>query len=69
MSADEQEVNRLLALIEEEKRKPEPDMRKMKRMVGKIQWLKREDDFREVRTGQNARFQVHTSVRTWRDDC
>lgn len=67
MDIDEQ-VKQLLALIEAEKRQPKPDRKQMRRWLSSIRSLRYHLDYRNTYTGQDARFLVHTSMRTWRDD-
>lgn len=70
MSDEEQQIERvvknLLAAIEEEKRKLDPDKELMRLLFKRIWQLK--EDWRTTYTGQEARFLMHTSMRTWRDD-
>ena len=62
------QVKQLLALIEEEKRQPQPDKKQMRKWLSEIRSLRWEDDYRTTYTGQDAKFLTHTSMRTWRDD-
>ena len=63
----EYEVKRRLAAIEEEKRQPKPNKKLMRKLFREIWELK--EDWRTTHTGQENRFLMHTSMRTWRDDC
>ena len=60
------QVKQLLALIEEEKRQPKPDKKQMRKWFNEIVQLK--EDWRTTYTGQDNKFQMHTSMRTWSDD-
>lgn len=60
-------VRELLDLIEKEKQSPKPDKKQMRRWFAEIVRLK--EDWRTTSTGQDNMFWVHTSMRTWRDDC
>lgn len=61
-------VKNLLGAIEEQKRRATPDKKEMRELLRMIQFLRREDDYRNTYTGQDAKFLMHTSVRGWRDD-
>jgi len=63
----EEEVQRILALIAQEKQRPAPDKGQLRKWHRRIVELK--EDWRVVYTGQNDRFRSHTSTRGWRDDC
>lgn len=65
MNVDAQ-VKQLLAAIEAEKMQPKPDKKQMKKWFNEIVQLK--EDWRTTHTGQDNKFQTHTSMRTWRDD-
>ena len=62
----DKQVKDLLAAIEEEKRQPKPDKKKMRKWFNEIVQLK--EDWRTTYTGQDNKFQLHTSMRTYRDD-
>lgn len=64
MDADKQ-VTDLLAAIEEEKRQPKPDKKQMRQWFKQVWQLK--EDWRSIHTGQDNRFQTHTSMRPWSD--
>lgn len=66
MREPEEEVKRLLALIEQEKAQPVPDRRQMRLWFNRIVQIK--EDWRVVETGQDNRYQNHTSMRSCRDD-
>ena len=65
MDVDKQ-IKDLLAAIEAEKRQPKPDKKLMRKWFNHIWQLK--EDWRTTYTGQDNKFQMHTSMRTWRDD-
>ena len=64
--ATDKQVGDLLAAIDAEKRKPKPDKRQMRKWFNAIVQLK--EDWRTTYTGQDNKFQMHTSTRTWSDD-
>ncbi len=66
MNVIDKKVKNLLAAIEEEKRQPKPSKKLMLMWIAQIRKLKQ--DYRTTYTGQDNRFQIHTSMRTWRDD-
>lgn len=59
-------VKALLAAIEAEKKQPKPDKKQMRKWFNEIVQLK--EDWRTTYTGQDNKFQMHTSMRTWSDD-
>ena len=59
-------VKELLAAIEAEKKQPKQDKKQMRKWFNEIVQLK--EDWRTTYTGQDNKFQMHTSMRTWRDD-
>lgn len=61
-------VKELATLIANEKRQPKPDRIQMRFWLAQIKRLRREEDFRVTHTGQESKFRMHTSMRTWRDD-
>ena len=60
-----EKIKALLVLIDEEKKQKEPDKKWMRRLFDRIWHLS--GDERETYTGQDAPFQVHTSMRTFED--
>ena len=66
MKTTEEKVKDLLAAIEDEKKSGAPDRRYMRKLFNQIVELK--DDYRVTNTGQENKWQSHTSTRDFDED-
>lgn len=62
----DEKVAGILSVIEEEKRQQKPDRKLMRSLFNQI--VKIKEDYRETYTGQDNKYQLHTSMRGWSDD-